>query len=89
MHSAIVAVKMPRDSHDGRQWQAFCTAIVSLDTNAAAKRLGENVWQIDFQLNGALALLVSACDRHGLSYGILPIEAAPQWLPAGFDPKPT
>jgi hypothetical protein len=90
MHSAIVVVKMPQDSHDGRQrWQAFCTAVASLDTNDAAKRLGENVWQIDFQLNpGALALLVYSCDRHELPYGILPFDAALQWLPAGFDPKP-
>jgi hypothetical protein len=91
MHSAIVVVRMPLDAYPGRQqWQTFCAAVASLDTNDAAKRLGENVWQIAFQKNpGALALLVYSCDRHGLSYGILPFDAEPQWLPAGFDPKPT
>jgi hypothetical protein len=91
MHSAIVVVRMPQDTQDGRtRWRNFCADVVSLDTNPASKRLGENVWQVDFQQSpAALALLVSESAQHELHYGILPLADAPQWLPAGFDPRPT
>jgi hypothetical protein len=81
MHSAIVVVKMPIETPSGRdRWLAFCAAISALQVNDAVVRLGENTWQLDFQQDpGALALLIGACDREKFSYGILPLDAAPQW----------
>jgi hypothetical protein len=81
MHSAIVVVKMPKETPSGHdRWLAFCAAISALQVNDAVVRLGENTWQLDFQQDpGALALLIGACDSQKLSYGILPLDAAPQW----------
>jgi hypothetical protein len=81
MHSAIVVVKMPKETPSGHdRWLAFCAAISALQVNDAVVRLGENTWQLDFQQDpGALALLIGACDSQKFSYGILPLDAAPQW----------
>jgi hypothetical protein len=91
VHSAVVVVKLRQDRQtEQKTWREFLNVISPLEANEAAARLGENIWLIDFQRDpGAFALLVSACDQFELSYGILPLENAPQWLPAGFDPKPT
>jgi hypothetical protein len=64
MHSAIVVVKMPKETPSGHdRWLAFCAAISALQVNDAVVRLGENTWQLDFQQDpGALALLIGACD---------------------------
>jgi hypothetical protein len=97
MYSAIVVAKMPAD--EGRpqaarmKWQAFLGTLHEFDVDApnpAVVRLGENTWQIDVrQAPGTLARLVHACERHQVAYGILPLADAPQWLPAGFDPRPS
>jgi len=51
-------------------------------------RLAENVWLVNFQENPEpLARLVDAAAQHKLHYGIFQLEAAPQWVPASFDPK--
>jgi hypothetical protein len=89
MHSAIVVVNVPEDSHQGRQgWAAFSATIEPISKDPAAKRLDQLVWLIDFQKSpGAFAQLVDGCVRHRVTYGILPLADAPQWLPVGFDPK--
>jgi hypothetical protein len=90
MHSAIVAVEFPTQGGPSTQregWQAFLASIAKLEGNEAVARLGENVWQIDFQLYpGGLGTLIAACEQHDFRYGILPLADAPEWLPAEFDP---
>jgi hypothetical protein len=100
MHSAIVVVNMPEmNEAEGHhpKWLAF-----SADLNRAAEpimspledqegilRLGENVWQLNFQDNpDAYVRLIACAMRHGLSYGILQLKDAPIWHPASFRPKP-
>jgi hypothetical protein len=77
------------DEHDRQSWPNFTADIEpKLRNVAGAKRLAENVWQVNFQESPrALAWLVALADRRGLSYGILPLDAAPQWLPGDFDPS--
>jgi hypothetical protein len=90
MHSAIVKVVMPDDDAGKQRWKAFLASVASLQGNPAIELLGENVWQIDFQRSpAALARLVSACEQHNFSYGVLQLDAAPQWLPVDPSPKPT
>lgn len=86
MHSTIVAVKAPADDHQGRQsWAAFLATIASLESNQAARRLDQLVWLINFQESpAAFARLIDGCEKHGLTYGILPLADEPQWIPASF-----
>lgn len=101
MHSAIIAVAMPewpQGTRNHPKWQAFIAAIDRLtdakpdplDRQSGVVRIAEGVWQVNFQDNpAAVARLVSCALEHKLTYGILQLDAAPQWLPAGFDPMPT
>jgi hypothetical protein len=101
MHSAIVVIKIPERSYDTtvqQRWQAFTADVDQmgrsspdpLDQQTGVSRLAENVWLVNFQQNpAALARLVSVATQFGLTYGILQLDALPQWLPAGFDPKTT
>ena len=88
MHSAIIAVEMP-DDPTRIQWATFLAAIIKTNNNKAVLRLGENVWQINFQESpGVLAVIVKAAEDLGRPYKILPLDAEPHWLPVGSDPKP-
>jgi hypothetical protein len=90
MHSAIVKVVMPDDGAGEQRWRAFLASVVLLKGNPAIELLGENVWQINFQRSpAALAQLVAACVQHNFSYGVLQLDAEPQWLPIDPSPKPT
>src|SRR5438105_2978753 len=93
MHSALFVVELP--DHEQR-WQSFIAEVDRLRTQQTdplhnmpnVARLAENVWLLNFQMTPEpLARLVSAAVALRLSYGILQLDAAPQWLPAGFDPK--
>jgi hypothetical protein len=88
MHSTIVAVEMP-DDPTRTQWASFLAGIIKTNGNKAVIRLGENVWQINFQASPiSLALIVKAAEDLGLPYRILPFDAEPQWLLVGQNPKP-
>jgi hypothetical protein len=101
MHSAIVAIEMPEqpyDSSSNTTWQTFMAIVDrlkgakpdTLHTQPGVERLAESVWQVNFRENpAALARLVEAAVSMKLTYRILPLADAPQWLPVGFDPKPT
>jgi hypothetical protein len=61
-----------------------------LHKQRGVSRLGENVWLVNFIQNpAALTRLVSYSGEHEFEYGILQLDAEPQWLPAGFDPSTT
>jgi hypothetical protein len=101
MHSAIVVIVVPEtpyDANSNKRWQDFIADInllrhtkpTPLHALPGVSRLGENVWQVNFQENpAALVRLVSCAIQHRFPYGILQLDAAPQWLPAGFDPTST
>lgn len=86
MHSVLFVAQVSEYSKD---WADFLRrAKVELRTYPNVSRLAENVWLVNMQENPApFGHLVSAADALGVSYGILPFEHAPQWLPADFDPR--
>ena len=100
MHSAIVVIQMPEATYDRSVPQAWNSFIGDVDSLRSSKpkplgeqkgveRLAENVWVVNLQENpSAFARLIHYADSFGLAYKILPIDVAPQWLPAGSDPKP-
>ena len=71
-------------------WRNFLTkAKVGIRKFPNVSRLSENVWLVNLQENPAsLAYLVSAADAVGVSYGILPFQDEPEWLPSGLIPTP-
>jgi len=87
MHSALFVARVSGVLPE--KWRNFLTrAKVELHTYPSVSCLAENVWVVNFQENPApLSYLVAAADDLGVHYGILPFEHAPEWLPAGFDPK--
>ena len=87
MHSAIVYAVMPPSAHETREMiSRLYAAIPKLEKNPAVAVLGEFVWQIDFQSSpAALAARVGGLEQLALPYGILQLDAAPQWI--GRDPK--
>jgi len=89
MHSAIIVIEEP-DRPTPKSWQEFLSETApELQRVGGATRLGEGVWLVNFQQSpAALAILVSAAERCGFRSGILPLRDEPQWLPAGFDPRP-
>jgi hypothetical protein len=82
MHSAILAVDSPSDSYMARAgWKNFAAEIAPAEGNQAVKRLGPNVWQVNFQqAPDALAQLILGCKNFGYSYKILQFDAEPQWI---------
>lgn len=88
MHTVIFVAEIPGD-RDQAVWREFTgDAQQKLKTEKDAIRLGENVWLIPTHESlRALAWLIATADRLRVRYGTLPLEHAPQWLPAGFDPS--
>jgi hypothetical protein len=80
MHSAIFAVDMPQET-ERQRWFRFLGLIAPKIEHAAVDRIGENVWQVDFQKSpAALAHLIAVADQHDLSYRILALPTEPQWI---------
>jgi hypothetical protein len=86
MHSALFVLQLPLNESE---WRNFADrAKLSKWQGKGASRLAENVWLLNFQESPEpLGLLIAAAAALGFSYGILPFEHAPQWLPVGFDPN--
>jgi hypothetical protein len=83
MHRAIVYVVIPTNSpYDQQQIVGGMLAgIAKLEGNKSAVRLGEFVWEVNFRDDpGALAVLIHTFEQQQLSYGILPLDAATQWI---------
>lgn len=85
MHSAIIYVSMPSNEVEARHSIAtFYAGIAKIEQDKSAIRLGDFVFQVDFRKHpAALARLVYVCEQQALSYGILPLDADPQWIMGG------
>ncbi len=84
MHSVLFVAQIAKD-----RWSAFLDeAKVELMKSPDVSRLAENVWIVNLQKNPQpLGWLLSAAYVARVSYGILPFEHEPKWLPGDFDPK--
>jgi hypothetical protein len=101
MHTAIIVIKMPEllpHEKISQQWLDFVSDVNALrntkpqylDKQPGVARLAENVWQVNIKENpGAFARLLYFASQRQLRYGILQLDAAPQWLPGDFDPNST
>src|SRR6185437_8849318 len=99
MHSAIVVINMPEESHIGTAsptWNAFIADVDGLRQQKVdqlykqqgVQLLAQNVWLVNFQQNpSAFAWLIVSAKRHNLHYGILQLNDPPQWNPEAFVPK--
>jgi hypothetical protein len=87
MHSAIVYAVIDGNSVEWRQKiGVLLSQIARIEEEKSLLRLGEFVWQVDFQQKPhALARLVVACEQQAIPYRILPLDAEPQWIRR--DPK--
>ena len=86
MHSMLFVATIPPERQD---WSEF---LVHVDRQLAqAKgvgRLAENVWLLNMRESvEPFGQLVYLAERAGISYGLLPFEHEPEWLPADFDPN--
>ena len=88
MHSVLFVAHIPERPGQG-DWDEFLRcATKRAKPNTGVLRLSENVWLIDVSSSfSPLAWLVADAERLKVSYGILPFEHEPRWLPAGFDPR--
>ena len=89
MHSAIFYVTLPEsDSEARRVGGAFVSYLVGLEETKSAKKVGDLVWEVDFQASPyALAILVHAAEQLRLPYSILPLPDAPNWIRASPNQK--
>jgi hypothetical protein len=63
---------------------------VKTTKSQGVERLAEAVWLVNFQADTApLGWMIAEAERRQISYRMLVFPNAPQWLPVGFDPKPT
>lgn len=85
MHSALFIASIPED----RRWGPFLSFVdAKIKNDPHVRRLAENVWLVCVKESVAgLGWLVSIAESQTVSYGLLPFDDAPQWLPAAFDPK--
>jgi hypothetical protein len=94
MHSVLFVASIPvvdvMNPHPGRAlWGRFTTDVdAKTATDLSVLRLAENVWLVDTtKALSSLAWLISFAEVQTVSYGLVPFEHAPVWLPDGFDPK--
>jgi hypothetical protein len=83
MDRAIFYAAIPDDgSNETRQLVAlFRSEANKLEGSPSARRLGNFVWEVDFRASPvALSILVLACERLEIAYGLLPLDGAPQWI---------
>jgi hypothetical protein len=82
MHSAIVYATLPEGRVEAQNLVSRLEyGLQTLAKNPALKSLGEFVWEVDFQAEPeALAILISVLGQLGVAYGILQLDAAPQWM---------
>jgi hypothetical protein len=88
MNSVLFVAVVDPDAPRRHDWIEFGKSIAEKITPGPdAMRLAENVWLLNLEKSvSALGWLISSAEDRALSYGILPFERKPVWLPAGFYP---
>jgi len=86
MHSTLFIAAIPSQHDD---WSRFLDGVdQKLSQAKDVARLAENVWLLNVRETiEPFGELVSLAQRMGISYGLLPFEREPEWLPADFDPN--
>ena len=86
LHSVLFVASIPDRDID---WRAFARDVeAKLRQAENVVQLAENVWMIDLTVSVVpLGYLVALADTKAVSYGLLPFDDTPRWLPADFDPK--
>jgi hypothetical protein len=91
MHSVLFVASMGNHGvHEERtKWENFLMYVdVKLKRLEGPLRLAENIWLLNVQETvEPLGWLIAFSAENTISYGLLPFEHAPEWLPDGFDPK--
>jgi hypothetical protein len=93
MHSVLFVATNPNRSQDWDAWIGKIEAKLSPDGNekryaGSIVRLSENVWLINLAKSvEPLGWLTSFAQVHGVTYGLLPFDKEPTWLPSGFLPS--
>ena len=82
MHSAIIFAVMPEAPHVARQKASLMFVTTEpLEKSGDLSQLGEFVWEVCFQKSPhAFAALVKTLEQLEIPYGILRLDAAPQWI---------
>jgi hypothetical protein len=88
MNSVLFVAVIDPNAQRRNDWIEFGRRVAEKITPGPdALRLAENVWLLNLEKSVAgLGWLISAAEDQALSYGILPFERKPVWLPAGFYP---
>lgn len=86
MHSMLFVAVIPPERDDWAEFLAHADR--HLVQAEGVGRLAENVWLLSMRESvEPFGQLVYLAQRAGVSYGLLPFERAPEWLPADFDPN--
>jgi hypothetical protein len=88
MKSVLFVARIDPEAPARLDWSRFSQGLEEKITQGKdALRLAENVWLLNLENSvSALGWLISLAEQNSLSYGILPFEKEPVWLPAGFYP---
>jgi hypothetical protein len=90
MHSALFVAKLgTRGIRDQASQNFLGQANAKVRPSQYVVRFSENVWLINAAKDPAsLGHLISYADTSGVSYGILQLDEAPQWMPESYNPHP-
>jgi hypothetical protein len=91
MKSVLFVARIDPKAPQRFDWDKFGKGLAEkIKLGKDALRLAENVWLLNLTGSvSALGWLISLAEENSLSYGILPFEKEPVWLPAGFYPDTT
>jgi hypothetical protein len=86
MHSVLFVATIPENRHDFAEFQMFSEP--KLRQAKGVLQLAENVWLLNLkEATEPLGWLMAYASQKAISYGLLPFERKPEWLPDGFYPK--
>jgi hypothetical protein len=91
MNSVLFVAVIDPNARRRHDWIEFGKSVADkISPGPDAMQLAENVWLLNLEKSvSALGWLISLAEDRAFSYGILPFERKPIWLPAGFYPGTT
>jgi hypothetical protein len=86
MNSVLFVARIDPTAPARHDWADFSAqAAEKIKPDQGAIRLAENVWLLNLEKSvSALGWLISLAEDKSLSYGLLPFEKKPVWLPVDF-----